>query len=313
MSFVTSDTNTFLARTLGSNMVLQRDVPASVYGYSSVASTKVSVSFDSLNFSSLASNTLAKDGGYYWKCDLPTRSGSFKTYQIIVSSESSSDGVVVLDNVVFGDVFLCGGQSNMQFGVEGEFNSTSETKIANNYPYIRIFSVGQSYVYPKRGASQDDLLFVQLPWSVASATTVNSGDPWLYFSAVCWEFGRNVFDSPNNLNSQIPVGLISSNWGGTPVEAWAPKNVIDSCGLKRDDPNNTSTFGTNLKNPDMNFRTSLVVPNADFDPNADSALFQTMIYPFRALKLVGAIWYQGIIKIYFLLILFSCRLLTIDY
>ena len=116
-----------------------------------------------------------------------------------------------MENVLFGDVYLCGGQSNMQFSVPAITNSTEEIKRAAEYASIRLFTVGQK---TSSKVPLDDLQTIEQNWSVASAKTVAGNGGFGYFSAVCWIFGREVFDA---LGGKVPVGLINNNWGGTPV------------------------------------------------------------------------------------------------
>ncbi|KAK1900323.1 Sialate O-acetylesterase [Dissostichus eleginoides] len=121
----------------------------------------------------------------------------------------------VLTDVLFGDVWLCGGQSNMLFEVYKIFNASEELKRAAHYPHVRTFmaSLAQSKT------EQTDLIDVQIPWSV----------PPLYlsgFSAVCWLFGRDLYDK-----LQYPIGLVESCWGGTPIEPWCSPRALQHCGL----------------------------------------------------------------------------------
>lgn len=127
---------------------------------------------------------------------------------------------VALEDVYFGDVWLCGGQSNMQMTVNQAFNASEEIALADKYPEIRLFTVGQGNFssHPVQTLSS-----ITQPWSVASSKSIN-GNPWAYFSAVCWFFGKNLYD-----RNKVPLGLISSNWGGTPVQAWSSPESLQRC------------------------------------------------------------------------------------
>ncbi|KAK5904450.1 hypothetical protein CesoFtcFv8_006014 [Champsocephalus esox] len=121
----------------------------------------------------------------------------------------------VLTDVLFGDIWLCGGQSNMLFEVSQIFNASEELKRAAHYPHVRTFMA----TLAQSKTEQTDLIGVQIPWSV----------PPLYlsgFSAVCWLFGRDLYDK-----LQYPIGLVESCWGGTPIEPWCSSRVLQHCGL----------------------------------------------------------------------------------
>jgi sialate O-acetylesterase len=286
----------FVAKTLGSNMVLQRDVSASIYGYSLVAGSTVSVVFNGETFETVSSAVVSNAGGFYWQVDLPPTAGGFTQYDIAVSSSVKFEAAT-LTNVVFGDVYLCGGQSNMQFAVPGEFGAEDEITAADKYSNIRLFSVNPQSQIPPPTEPWDDLEAFSMPWSVASSSTVtNTDNDWAYlFSAVCWEFGKNTFD--NSLHGEIPVGLVSSNWGGTFVEAWSPPSALAACGVSAETPAVRARRSPHGENSTSFFAKGFTLSSGsddDFiDPNVDSSLFNSMIYPFRNMKLNGAIWYQG--------------------
>jgi len=237
-----------VSNTLGSNMVLQREpVQAKVWGWAA-AGIEVYVDFNSKQLNT----TAAKDGS--WIVTLPaTKAGG--PYSIVVSS--SDGGKIMLSNVLFGEVWLCGGQSNMQFTVPQAFNATAEVAAANNYPNIRVMSVGTSHY----SSTPLDQLYQnpQLIWSVASSASVGMGD-WSAMSAVCWFTGRNLYD-----NLQVPIGLISSNWGGTVIQAWSSPTALKVC--------NVTTSGSGNE--------------------ANSVLYNAMIYPFKNYQIAGTLWYQG--------------------
>eukprot|EP01102_Stenamoeba_stenopodia_P007032 TRINITY_DN1964_c0_g1_i2.p1 TRINITY_DN1964_c0_g1~~TRINITY_DN1964_c0_g1_i2.p1 ORF type:complete len:561 (+),score=125.97 TRINITY_DN1964_c0_g1_i2:142-1683(+) len=243
----------FVSSTLGSNMVLQQAPQSAVlWGWTSAPSSKVVVSFNGNNYTATSDDT---DG--LWTVSLPPTSASFQAYTIELASSAGDQAT--LTNVLFGDVYICGGQSNMQFTVSEAFNASTEIQDANNYPNIRLFTVGQGTY---SNVSLANLATVEQPWSVASNTSVG-GDDWAYFSAVCWFFVRDVYEA-----EQIPIGAFSSNWGGTVVQAWSSSDAIDACD-------------------------SSVDPYNPPDPNRDNVLWNAMIVPLLPMRVKGAIWYQG--------------------
>jgi len=156
-----------------------------------------------------------------------------------------------------------------------------EIKAADDYGYIRMFGVGQPA--GQLSGPQQTLPTVALPWTVVSSKTIatDNGD-FDQFSAVCYMSGRHIFT--DILKSATPVGLISSNWGGTPVEAWMPEDQ-----LKGQCDGGKNTEERKLQFDDISFGETA----DDWNPNANHVLYDNMINPFESLVVKGAIWYQG--------------------
>jgi sialate O-acetylesterase len=179
-----------------------------------------------------------------------------------MATSHSSGEKALLQNVMFGDVFFCSGQSNMQFTLPSVFNATEEEAKANSYPHIRVMTVGQKTASP---VPLTELKTIEQNWSVAYNTTIGGGN-WTYFSAVCWLFGRDVYDS---MLGAVPIGLVSTNWGGTPVQDWSSTDALNKC---------QQTVGdTQIEQIGL----------------GNSQLYNAMIAPFLPMRAVGAIWYQG--------------------
>lgn len=99
-------------------MVLQRDNgDVFLYGYSEKPLNKISVDFNGATYVGRSALKASSDGGHYWKVGIPSLAGGFTKYSLKVTSASGENAV--LENVVFGEVYLCSGQSNMQMGVPG--------------------------------------------------------------------------------------------------------------------------------------------------------------------------------------------------
>jgi sialate O-acetylesterase len=113
----------------------------------------------------------------------------------------------------------------MAFSVGGNENAAAYREEANKYPTIRLFTVGQGTKSHNRPLS--DLATIEQNWTAASSSSVSDGSKFNYFSAVCWFFGKNVFDG---LGGKVPIGLVSNNWPGTKVEQWTPPETTAHCG-----------------------------------------------------------------------------------
>jgi len=186
--------------------VLQRDRPVTVWGFAAPGVTVTT------QFSGGVYGPAAADGNGTWRQVLPaTAAGG----PYVLAFNSSDGGAASLVDVLFGDVHLCGGQSNMQFTLlsnAGVPNVTAELADANNYPNIRVFTVGQgtTSTTPLR-----ELGSIEQAWVAASNASIGLGG-WTAFSAVCWFTYRDVY---NALGGTVPQGLVSNNWGGTPYVA----------------------------------------------------------------------------------------------
>lgn len=178
------------------NMVLQRDKPIHIWGHSST-NEKIEVYFKGQN-----KKTTATDNGN-WSVYLEA-SAYGGPYTLTVKGEQSE---IAFNNVLVGDVWLCSGQSNMEFRLNSANDATTEIARAN-YPDIRLFTVERAIAnHPKTD--------VRGTWQPCSPTTAGE------FSAVGYFFGKNLYQE-----THIPIGLICSSWGGTVAETWTSPEGI---------------------------------------------------------------------------------------
>ena len=127
---------------------------------------------------------------------------------------------ITIHDVLFGDVWICSGQSNMQMTVGMAFNATEEIANAGKFPKIRLFTAALvESVVPV-----EELLGIVLNWSAASPQSVG-GPEWSYISATCWYYGRQIHQALGGR----PIGLVATSWGGTPVEVWMPPKAFEEC------------------------------------------------------------------------------------
>nr|XP_046246305.1 sialate O-acetylesterase isoform X2 [Scatophagus argus]XP_046246306.1 sialate O-acetylesterase isoform X2 [Scatophagus argus] len=155
-------------------------------------------------------------------------------YNVTAAVQKST---ATLTDVLFGDVWLCGGQSNMYFKTSQIFNASQEMALAAKYPHVRTFMVALNL----SETELTDLIQVQLPWSVPTAGNVAE------FSAVCWLFGRYMYE-----NLGYPIGLVESCWGGTPVEAWSSSRALQQCGLENSPKDRNSVLWNAMIHPLLN-------------------------------------------------------------
>jgi sialate O-acetylesterase len=145
-------------------------------------------------------------------------------FEVLVTQPvaNGSLATISLKNVLYGDVWVCSGQSNMQMAIIDNFNAAEEIANAANYPKIRLFTAQLR----ESSAPIEELLGITQSWSVASASSVG-GPSYQYASAVCWLYGRMIHTALNGR----PIGLIATSWGGTAIELWMPPQALRDCGV----------------------------------------------------------------------------------
>ena len=230
---------------LGSHMVLQQRSVVTLWGWAAPAETvTISVSWSTNTFQTTASN------GARWSTQVPTpEAGGPHTIRIRGGNE------VVLDDVLIGEVWLCSGQSNMEWsGEHGLLQSKQESPRATN-SLIRFFHVPKSTAT----APQDQL---SARWVVCTP------EEMLRFSAIGYFFGKRL-----NEHLGAPIGLINSSWGGTPAEVWTPRNTVES-------------------DPELK-AASLQLKPAAWWPHEPGMAYNAMIHPLIPFRIGGVIWYQG--------------------
>ncbi|MCD7935940.1 MAG: 9-O-acetylesterase [Tannerellaceae bacterium] len=189
-----------LPRIFTDNMLLQRDAPVKIWGTASPKET-VTVSFNNQKVTAKA------DAKGNWTALLkPMAWGG--PYQLEVKGKSE---LLTFENVLIGDVWLCSGQSNMEWQVKETNNAAHEIATAD-YPQIRSFNVVKAI----RFAPVSDL---QGEWEMCTPETV--GD----FSAVGFYFARKLYEETG-----IPIGIINSSWGGTDIQPWTSMDSFEALG-----------------------------------------------------------------------------------
>lgn len=180
-----------------SNMVLQQKQLIPVWGKAKPKS-KVTVTFADQTFSG-KTNKAGK-----WMIKLPAHPANRVAQKMIVKGDNTT---LTFENILIGEVWVCSGQSNMQWNVKNSNNSAKEIASATD-SLIRLCSVPRTVAH----TPQDD---ADIKWEICTPQTVPG------FTAVGYFFGRELRSA-----LKVPVGLIHSSWGGTPAEAWASNAAL---------------------------------------------------------------------------------------
>ena len=205
-------------------MVLQRAPQrAIVWGFVDTENTLITLTMDNKEYFTISRASLeGPEGVAIWSVTLDPQPAE-GPYQVKVTKPLANGTLetITLNDVLFGDVWLCSGQSNMGFSVNRMFNASVEIENAYKYPKVRLFTAADAPAF----TPQEELIRIGMPWSIPSNVTVASGGT----SAVCWLFGRMI----NEGLGGRPIGLVHSSWGGTDIEYWTPPEVLKECDVKK--------------------------------------------------------------------------------
>lgn len=197
------------AKIFTEHAVIQMIKPVKLYGFVS-PSALVNVTFDGVAMSGTADST------GFWSVMYEGRAagGPYK-----LSAISSDGATASFSDVLVGIVIACSGQSNMDMSVSYAFNATAEEAAAIAYPTMRYFYVGANY------SSTPLVEFISTsPWTLPTSANAQGG-----WSAVCWYAARDTFDGLIAAKRQVPVGMIHSALGGTPIQEWMSPAAAKAC------------------------------------------------------------------------------------
>lgn len=237
--------NIRLPAVLSSGMVLQQQSEVRLWGWASPGETiTVTCSWSGKTDSTYTT----RDANWELRVRTPAAGGpytiTFKGYNEIV-----------LADVLVGEVWICSGQSNMEWSsVNGVDGMDQELTLPAN-PQLRFFHVTKTTsLYP-----QDDC---SAAWQSCAPASLKT------FSAVGYFFGRKLQDSLH-----VPIGLINASWGGTPAEPWTPATIVNESSVLK--------------------RSADSLMKTNWWPITPGAAYNGMIAPLTKFALAGAIWYQG--------------------
>ncbi len=283
---VTAQAEVKLPSVFGDHMVLQRDMVVPVWGWAD-AGEKVTVTLGEKTKTAKA----GADGK--WKVEFDNlKVGGPLTMTV------EGTNTIKLNDVLVGEVWLCSGQSNMAMTVN-RCNDFDKEKAAADLPNIRMFTVARIPSETPKDDCQGD-------WKVCTPDTVGG------FSAVGYFFGRYLYEQLG-----VPVGLINSSWGGTPVQAWTSlpdqkqlpelKSLLDNWGnrIATYDPEKAKAW---YEAAVAKWKDAVAKAKAEgkkpprrphnpgdpkVSPHRPANLYNGMINPLKPYALQGAIWYQG--------------------
>ena len=239
-----------LPKILGHNMVLQQQKDVAIWGTASPGE-KISVDFAEQNKTTFADNSGK------WSVKLKPMKASFTPREMIIKGKNT----IVLKNILIGEVWLCSGQSNMEYAmrkyskfesaVKGQRPPEDDLNKANN-PNIRIFLDRRKYMDPSPE---------HLGWDSAM------GKPLVDFSAVGYYFAKDLYSKLH-----VPIGMISAAVPGSRIEPWIEASKME--------------VSPKMKN-------GKTLDKLSTDGGDPGKFYDTMIQPLIPFTLKGFLWYQG--------------------
>src|SRR2546423_816771 len=265
-------TSLHLPAIFSDNMVLQRNFATPIWG---TASPNQSITLTIAGQTKQA--TAGADGKWMIKLD-PVKEGG--PYELTVSGPTS----ITYKNVLFGDVWICSGQSNMEFQLKSARDPKDAIDASAN-PNIRLFTV-------KKNPAQAPAADVSGKWDESAPQSSPS------FSAVGYFFGRELQKQLN-----IPIGLIHTSWGGTAIQLWQSKEAIEAdADMKQVYPAwqaaqdryeaTMKKYRDDVAKAKEEGKPAPATPRQSA-PMAPAVLYNGMIAPLVPYGITGAIWYQG--------------------
>ena len=237
--------NVRLPAVLGSNMVLQQQSTVKLWGWSAPAE-RILVTTSWNNKTDTVVGT--RDANWQLTVQTPAAGGpytiTFKGYN-----------TVVLENILIGEVWVCSGQSNMEWSYNHKLKDIADELPTAANPNIRFFQITKA----TSTSPQDDC---EASWVPCDSNTLKS------FSAVGYFFGKKL-----NKDLNIPIGLINSSWSGTPAEVWANPEAIENNAVVKE--------------------AATKISPAAWWPYLPGRAYNAMIAPITDFAIAGAIWYQG--------------------
>ncbi|MBL8818814.1 MAG: 9-O-acetylesterase [Planctomyces sp.] len=290
LSFGTATADVRLASVFGDHMVLQREIPVRIWGWAEPGET-ITVSV------AAHKGTAKADAGGRWEVKLPAMQASKTPTTITVQGKNT----ITISDVLVGEVWLCSGQSNMEWPVAACVNAQQEIAAAN-FPMIRHIKVP---LVP----STVPLDQFESSWQVCSPNTAAG------FTACGYFMARKLHQELD-----VPVGLLNSSWGGTRVEPWTPPVGFQKVEALQDiyrsvvgrtpgTPEYRSQLESHIKAIEdwagkaraaLDGKTAVPASPAypqslvPFTSNQDpTMLYNGMIHSLVGFPIRGAIWYQG--------------------
>ncbi len=250
---VTAKAQLKVAEVFSDNMVLQRDRPVTIWGNATAGKTVT------LQFAAQQKIAVADTAGK-WQVVLAALQVSTTPKNLSITSDASN---IILKNIVVGDVWLCSGQSNMEYTFDRKLKKYAAPKKGVDEAVEELTKTkpeGIRYLYVEKNLNKFPILPTK-GWTDGNDTLVR------YASAIGYFFAKDIFEKTN-----VPIGIITSSWGGTRIEQWQPDWSYEQSKV---------------------FKDSITGPNFKIDGIHPGQMYKGLIEPLIPFAIKGVLWYQG--------------------
>jgi sialate O-acetylesterase len=274
-----------LPNIFSNHMVLQRDQPNKIWGRAE-PTEQVTVMVSGGTLTGPTTLTANADTEGNWSLMLPKLSVG-GPYAIKIHG-SKGDKVVQLEDVLAGEVWICSGQSNMQWTVANSYDADLE-RLASNYPQIRMIN------YEQKGSQAPVWSHDDRHWQVCSPETLTSPTKGVGFSAVGYFFARQLHQTLG-----VPIGMVNNAWGGSACEAWVDRPTLEKAGTytelldswKAREKQHDELAA--ITQPNEAQKKQLASLKGSLSGNANPAnIYNGVLVSHIGYGIRGAIWYQG--------------------
>jgi sialate O-acetylesterase len=301
-----------LAEIFQSGMMLQRDKEIILWGEAPAGVAVTAGLYPSGASEPAVSGSGQADENGDFKLTLPAQSTG-KGFSIRLTAGAEDSGILILDDIIFGDIWLAAGQSNMEFFLRYD-KDWEKTKQLPRNPKIRMFNMPQRAY---EGHTTHNKAGYGYWFDDSDAATE-------YFSAPAYSFARNVQEATG-----VPIGLIGCNWGGSSASTWVPEQVLQNPPLNsylkeyedavagiseeklkadsmagwafEDSEQHGKDFEPLVYGRDRDWQLTYmkqhagdpVIPMGPYNFNRPAGLYHTMLSKLIPFPIKGALWYQG--------------------
>ena len=200
LSFNHLSANVSLPSVFTNHMVLQQNYEITIWGWGKpFEEIKITTGWENIEHKTVTNNQAN------WKIVIPTpKAGGPFTIKV------QGYNTIILEDILIGEVWICSGQSNMEWSAHMGIDNAEKEIADANFPEIRFFSVLH------RTASEPNY-DINGTWQICTPETMTD------FSATAYFFARELQKELN-----VPIGIINASWGGTPAEVWTPTQSIQN-------------------------------------------------------------------------------------